>query len=123
LPEGFALDAQSRVFGAAGGVVGGNGAASGAAPKAASQPATTFLPSPAPPLNAVHALDANGRVGSAVIGLWFLLGRTDTIGVRFGNADANKGATLLLTSGGSTARVIMSGRTDSVRVARTSCPR
>jgi large subunit ribosomal protein L10 len=130
LPSGFALDAQSSDLSrarmttfATGATSGGGGRGSAGATPGATQPTSTSLPaaSPAPVVNSVRALDSSGRVG-AVIGLWFLA-HTDTIGVRLSKADANQAVTLLLTAGGSKARVISGGRTDSVRVARTSCPR
>ena len=130
LPSGFALDARASglangvratafAAGAAGGGAGRGGGGAGAASGGA-QPTNTSLPA-SPARNTVRALDSNGRVGAAVIGLWFL-GHADTIGVRLSTPDA-KVVTLLLTDSGSSARVISGDRTDSVRVARTSCPR
>jgi hypothetical protein len=123
LPSGFALDLASSTLRTAGqvpGAVAGGGAGPGAAPRAA-QPASTLLQfsSPAKP-NPVHALAPNGRRDSRVIGFWFAV-RADTIGVRFASADPGKAITVLLTGGGSNARVTSSDRTDSVRVARAPC--
>jgi hypothetical protein len=123
LPSGFALDLASSTLRTAGQVPGagaGGGAGPGAAPRAA-QPASTLLQfsSPAKP-NPVHALAPNGRRDSRVIGFWFAV-RADTIGVRFASADPGKAITVLLTGGGSNARVTSSDRTDSVRVARAPC--
>jgi hypothetical protein len=123
LPSGFALDLASSTLRTAGQVAGagaGGGAGPGAAPRAA-QPASTLLQfsSPAKP-NPVHALAPNGRRDSRVIGFWFAV-RADTIGVRFASADPGKAITVLLTGGGSNARVTSSDRTDSVRVARAPC--
>ncbi len=126
LPSGFALDFASSTLRTASGVAGagagaGGGAGPGAAPKAAAQPTNTALQfSPRATLNPVHALAANGRLDSRVIGFWFAV-RADTIGVRFASADPGKAITVLLTGGGSNARVSSSDRTDSVRVARTPC--
>jgi Putative zinc-finger len=131
LPSGFALVARATsadaALRAAADVAPGGGAAvaggrGGAAPRAP-QLANTGLPAaaPAPVLNSVRALDSNGRLGSAVIGSWFLVG-PDTIRVRLATPDSNRAVTLLLTRS-SSARVSSSDRTDSVRVARTSCPR
>jgi hypothetical protein len=124
LPSGFALDLSSsglRAAGQAAGAGAGGGARPGAAPKAVAQPANTALQFSAPArLNPVHALDANGRLDSGVIGFWFAV-RADTIGVRFTVADPGKAITVLLTGGNSKARVISGDRTDSVRAARAPC--
>jgi hypothetical protein len=123
LPSGFALDLASSTLRTAGQVAGagaGGGAGPGAAPRAA-QPANTLLQFSSPArLNPVHALAPNGRLDSRVIGFWFAV-RADTIGVRFASADPGKAITVLLTGGGSNARVTSSDRTDSVRVARAPC--
>ena len=124
LPSGFALDLANSTLPAArqvAGTVAGGGAVPGAAPKAAAQPANTLLQFSSPAkLNPVHALAPNGRLESRVIGFWFAV-RADTIGVRFITADPSKALTVLLTGGGSNARVISSDHTDSVRVARAPC--
>ena len=126
LPSGFALDLASSTLRTASGVAGagagaGGGAGPGANPKAVPQAANTALRfSPRATTNPVHALAANGRLDSRVIGFWFAV-RADTIGVRFASADPGKAITVLLTGGGSNARVSSIDRTDSVRVARAPC--
>ncbi len=124
LPSGFALDLSSSGLRAAGQVAGagaGGGAGPGAAPKPAAQPANTLLQFSSPAKrNPVHALAANGRVDSGVIGFWFAV-RGDTVGVRFATANAGKATTVLFSAGNSTAQVMSSDRTDSVRVARAPC--
>ena len=123
LPSGFALDLGSSTLPTPRQVAGagaGGGAGSVTAPKVA-QSANTVLQFSSPAkLNPVHALAANGRLDSGVIGFWFAV-RADTIGVRFPTADTGKAITVLLTGGGSKARVISIDRTDSVRVARAPC--
>ncbi len=85
------------------------------------QSAKTALQLSAPArLNSVRALASNGRVDSRVIGSWFAV-RGDTIGVRFAAADPTKAMTILFSSTHSTAQVMSSDRTDSVRVARAPC--
>jgi putative zinc finger protein len=129
LPSGLALDARASGLGsaaratafAAGAAGGGAGRGGTGVVSGGAQPTNTTLPAASPARNTVHALDSNGHVGAVVIGLWFL-GHADTIGVRLSTPDA-KVVTLLLTDGSSNARVISGDRTDSVRVARTSCPR
>jgi hypothetical protein len=121
LPSGFALDLANSTPRMSAGAVAGGGAGPGAAPKAAAQPANTLLQFSSPAtFNPVRAMAPNGRLDSRVIGFWFAV-RADTIGVRFASVDPGKAVTVLLTSGGSNARVISSGRTDSVRVARAPC--
>jgi hypothetical protein len=123
LPSGFALDLASSTLRTGGQVAGagaGGGAGPGAAPKVA-QPANTLLQlSSRATLNPVHPMAQNGRLDSRVIGFWFAV-RADTIGVRFAADDPGKAVTVLLTGGGSNARVLSADRTDSVRVARAPC--
>jgi anti-sigma factor RsiW len=123
LPAGFALDLASSTLRTAGRVAGagaGGGAGPAAAPKVA-QPANTLLQfSSRTTLNPVHPMAQDGRLDSRVIGFWFAV-RADTIGVRFASADPGKAVTVLLTGGGSNARVLSADRTDSVRVARAPC--
>jgi hypothetical protein len=123
LPSGFALDLASSTLRTAGQVAGAGvagGAGPGAAPKVA-QPANSLLEfSSRATLNPVHPMAQNGRLDSRVIGFWFAV-RADTIGVRFASADPGKAVTVLLTGGGSNARVLSADRTDTVRVVRAPC--
>ena len=126
LPSGFALDVGSSTLRTTGqvagaGVAGGGGAGPGVAPKAVAQPANTALQfSSRATLNPVHAMAPSGRLDSRVIGFWFAV-HADTIGVRFASVNPGNATTVLLTGGGSKARVISGDRTDSVRVARAPC--
>jgi hypothetical protein len=133
LPAAFALDQSvprdggggAGRGGAGGGAVAGSavGAAAGA-PKTAAQPASSNMTFSAGVRAAgvVRALAPNGRVDSTVVGVWYAAS-TESLSLRFTTADPSKPVTVLLAGSSSTARVTSGDRTDSVRVARTSCPR
>jgi hypothetical protein len=124
-PATFALQGQPTALGdgAPRGGGGGGGAGAAGATGGAPRPANAVLAFPSPPVRAdyaVHAVAPNGRIDSAVVGAGTVTG-PDAITVRFSTAPPNKPMTVVLAPIAALARLVSSDRTDTVRVARTSC--
>jgi hypothetical protein len=119
LPTAFSLGGSSSESSAGAGVAGAPQGASAAVAGGARPASRAFAPTAD---NPVHAVTPGGRVDSLVVGAWKRTG-PQLVTVHFAANDRHKPITLLLTSTGSTAQLISSNGTDSVRVARSTCSR